>query len=158
MLTRSGRGHVWYAARAEEMSEKHFHAWRLWAIKLPVDAEGWVELCVRAWDSSNNTEPTFVRSAWKCVPPPPFLPFILNQLLTHGVCVYSWDLHVTSSSHRIKIYSINTSRPETRKRLALMRQHGIESFEPLSRPLEFALEDEKDYLERVRKYPREPSS
>lgn len=34
---------------------------------LPVDAEGWLELCVRTWDSSNNTEPTFVRSAWKYV-------------------------------------------------------------------------------------------
>lgn len=37
----------------------------------------------------------------------------------------SWDLHVTSSSHRIKIYSINTSRAETRRRMALMRQHGV---------------------------------
>lgn len=32
---------------------------------MPVDAEGWVEFCVRTWDSSCNTEPTFVRSAWK---------------------------------------------------------------------------------------------
>ncbi len=49
------------------MTEKHYHAWRLWTIELPVDAEGWLEFCVRSWDSSNNTEPTFVRSAWKCV-------------------------------------------------------------------------------------------
>ena len=34
---------------------------------MPVDAEGWLEFCVRTWDSSNNTEPTFVRSAWKYV-------------------------------------------------------------------------------------------
>ena len=44
---------------------KHFHAWRLWKIELPVDPEGWLEFCVRTWDSSNNTQPTFVRSAWK---------------------------------------------------------------------------------------------
>ena len=49
------------------MTEKHYHAWRLWVIQLPVDAEGWIELVVRAWDSANNTQPTFVRSAWKCV-------------------------------------------------------------------------------------------
>jgi len=127
-------GHTWYETHQDEMTEKHYHAWRLWTIKLPLDAEGWVDLCVRAWDSSNNTQPTYVRSAW------------------------NWGLHVTSSSHRIKIYSINRSRPETRRRIALMRQHGIESFAPLSRPLEFSLEDEKEYLDVVRKYPREPSS
>ena len=46
---------------------QHYHAWRLWTIDVPVDAEGWLEFCVRTWDSNNNTEPTFVRSAWKCV-------------------------------------------------------------------------------------------
>lgn len=40
---------------------------------LPVDAEGWIELCVRCWDNSLNTQPTFVRSAW------------------------NWDLHVSFS-------------------------------------------------------------
>lgn len=44
---------------------QHYHAWRLWKIDVPVEAEGWLEFCVRTWDSSNNTEPTFVRSAWK---------------------------------------------------------------------------------------------
>ena len=46
---------------------QHYHAWRLWSISVPVDAEGWLEFCVRTWDSSNNTEPTYVRSAWKSV-------------------------------------------------------------------------------------------
>lgn len=63
------RGHTWYETHQDEMTEKHYHAWRLWTIKLPLDAEGWIELCVRAWDSSNNTQPTYVRSAWKCVDP-----------------------------------------------------------------------------------------
>ncbi len=76
-------GHVWYPVGLENMTEKvipaytlfqpvliqllgqHYYAWRLWTIKVPVDAQGWLEFCVRTWDSSNNTEPTFVRSAWK---------------------------------------------------------------------------------------------
>lgn len=63
----SPSGSVWYAAKQEDMTDKHYHAWRLWKIDVPVDAEGWLEFCVRTWDSSNNTEPTYVRSAWKCV-------------------------------------------------------------------------------------------
>ncbi|KAF8181541.1 Oxidoreductase, molybdopterin-binding domain-containing protein [Pholiota molesta] len=126
-------GHVWYAVAQEDMTEKHYHAWRLWKIDLPVDAEGWLEFCVRTWDSSNNTEPTFVRSAW------------------------NWDLHVTSSAHRIKIYSVNKSRPATAKRLEELNERGID-FNPLTRPLEFTLENLDDYLAAVRKYPREPLS
>ncbi|KAI0312870.1 sulfite oxidase mitochondrial precursor [Amylostereum chailletii] len=125
-------GHAWYEVDQEDMTEKHYHAWRLWKTKLPVDTEGWVELCVRAWDSSNNTQPTFVRSAW------------------------NWDLHVTSSCHRIKIYSVNMSRPATRARLAQIEAHGGNGFQSLSEPLHFSLEDDKEYLERMRKNPREP--
>ncbi|CAL1707567.1 unnamed protein product [Somion occarium] len=55
-------GHVWYACKPEDMTEKHYRAWRLWKIEVPVDAEGWLEFVVRTWDSSNNTEPTYVRS------------------------------------------------------------------------------------------------
>jgi len=127
-------GHVWYAVDQDDMTEKHYYAWRLWKITLPVDAEGWLEFCVRTWDSSNNTEPTFVRSAW------------------------NWGLHVTSSSHRIKAYSINMSKPATRARLELIRAHGGKGFEPLSRPSEFALEDEDLYLANVRKHSREPKN
>ncbi|KZV60509.1 molybdopterin binding oxidoreductase [Peniophora sp. CONT] len=130
----SDGGHTWYETGQDNMTEKHYHAWRLWTIELPVDAEGWIELTVRAWDSANNTQPTFVRSAW------------------------NWDLHVTSSAHRLKVYSINTSRAATRARIARMKEHGIESFEPLSRPLPFALEDEGEYLQAVRSHPREPLS
>ncbi|EIM86497.1 molybdopterin binding oxidoreductase [Stereum hirsutum FP-91666 SS1] len=125
-------GHAWYEVPPENLTEKHYHAWRLWEIDLPIDAEGWIELCVRAWDSSNNTQPTFIRSAW------------------------NWDLHVTSSCHRIKIYSINKTRPATRARMALMEAHGVTSFEPLTLPLEFGLESEEEYLEKMRRNPREP--
>ncbi|PIL22713.1 hypothetical protein GSI_15406 [Ganoderma sinense ZZ0214-1] len=142
-------GHVWYAVDQENMTEKvtftyvlqplvliqpveqHYYAWRLWTIKVPVDAQGWLEFCVRTWDSSNNTEPTFVRSAW------------------------NWDLHVTSSCHRVKLYSVNKSKPETAKRLAEIEEKG-ETFEPLTRPLEWELEGKEEYLARMRKYPREP--
>jgi sulfite oxidase len=57
-------GSVWYEVPWKQMSTKYFWAWRLWEIELPVDAEGWLEFCVRTWDSANNTQPTFVRSAW----------------------------------------------------------------------------------------------
>jgi sulfite oxidase len=57
-------GSVWYEAPQDKLTTKYFHAWRLWEIDLPCDAEGWLELCVRTWDSSLNTQPTFVRSAW----------------------------------------------------------------------------------------------
>jgi len=124
-------GHVWYAVEEDNLTDKHFHAWRLWKIDLPVDAEGWLEFCVRTWDSSNNTEPTFVRSAW------------------------NWDLHVTSSCHRIKLYSVNTTRPATKRRLELLAAYG-EGIEPLTRPFEHSLEDPEEYLENYRKHRREP--
>ncbi|KAI0043950.1 molybdopterin binding oxidoreductase [Auriscalpium vulgare] len=127
-------GHEWYQVDPENMTEKHYYAWRLWKIDLPLDAEGWIELAVRTWDSSNNTQPTYVRSAW------------------------NWDLHVTSSAHRLKIYSINMSRPATRERLELIKKHGGTGFTPLSQPLEFTLEEEETYLAAVRKHPREPKN
>jgi hypothetical protein len=36
------------------MSRKYFHAWRVWEYEMPVDAEGWLEFCVRTWDSNLN--------------------------------------------------------------------------------------------------------
>ncbi|KAJ7069435.1 sulfite oxidase mitochondrial precursor [Mycena amicta] len=124
-------GSVWYAVDPDDMTEKHYHAWRLWTIDVPVDAEGWLEFCVRTWDSSNNTEPTFVRSAW------------------------NWDLHVTSSCHRIKIYSVNKTRPATMKRLKELEDRG-DAFEPLTLPLEYQIESTSDYLSAMKKHPREP--
>lgn len=57
-------GSIWYEVPAENMSTKFFYAWRTWWVDLPVDAEGWLEMCVRCWDNAMNTQPTFVRSAW----------------------------------------------------------------------------------------------
>ena len=60
----SDGGGVWYEVPFENLSPKYYHAWRLWSIDLPVDAEGWLEMAVRCWDNSLNTQPTYVRSAW----------------------------------------------------------------------------------------------
>ena len=69
----------------------------------------------------------------------------------------SWDLHVTSSAHRIKIYSVNKSRPATLARLKQLEEHG-QPFEPLTQPLEFTIEDRDDHLAAQRKLPREPAN
>jgi sulfite oxidase len=110
---------------------RHFHAWRLWKITLPVHAEGWLELCCRAFDNACNTQPTYVRSTW------------------------NWDLHVTSSAHRIKIYSINTTYKATADRLRQIEENG-DSLEPITRPLEFRIESDEHYTQFVKKHPREP--
>lgn len=69
----------------------------------------------------------------------------------------SWDLHVTSSCHRIKLYSVNRSRPETAKRLKLLEEHGAD-IKNLSQPFEVALEGEEEYLQAYRHHEREPLS
>ncbi|KAF2084796.1 sulfite oxidase [Saccharata proteae CBS 121410] len=117
-------GSIWYEVPWEKMTKKYYHAWRLWEIDMPVDAEGWLEFCVRTWDNSLNTQPTYVRSAW------------------------NWDLHVTSSCHRIKVYSINRKKPLTAARLKLMEEKKLPMV-PITRPLEIDLESEDDYKQRM---------
>ncbi|KAF1850362.1 molybdopterin binding oxidoreductase [Cucurbitaria berberidis CBS 394.84] len=119
-------GGVWYEVPYQQLSTKYFHAWRTWEFEIPVDAEGWLEFCVRCWDDALNTQPTFVRSAW------------------------NWDLHVTSSCHRVKLYSVNRSKPATAKRLKQLEERGA-SMLPLTRPLPFDLETDDEYLEEMRK-------
>jgi sulfite oxidase len=116
----SDGGFVWYPVPVENLSKKHKFAWRTWWVDIPVDAEGWLELVVRCWDNSLNTQPTFVRSAW------------------------NWGLHVTSSCHRIKIYSVNTSKPLTKMRMKEFEDKGV-PFEPLTRPTEFPTQSSEEY-------------
>lgn len=71
--------------------------------------------------------------------------------------ISSWDLHVTSSSHRIKIYSVNRSKEATAKRLKFLEAHG-ESVLNLTKPVELPLEDMDQYLKISRTFPREPVS
>ena len=47
-------GGVWYEVPNENLSKKYFHAWRTWSFECPVDAEGWLEFCVRCWDDALN--------------------------------------------------------------------------------------------------------
>jgi sulfite oxidase len=113
-------GWTWYAVAPEDMSAKHKFAWRTWRAKVPCDHEGWTELVVRCWDNSLNTQPMEVRQSW------------------------NWGLHVTSSCHRVKVYSVNASRPATRKRLEMYEEHE-ESFLPLTRPTTFSTMSMQEY-------------
>ncbi|KAI1827073.1 Oxidoreductase, molybdopterin-binding domain-containing protein [Xylaria intraflava] len=113
-------GFSWYMVPVENLSPKHKFAWRTWHMQLPCDVEGWIELAVRCWDNSLNTQPTEVRNTW------------------------NWGLHVTSSVHRIRIYSVNKSREMTRSRLEEFEKRGI-SFVPITRPTEFALMKFEEY-------------
>jgi sulfite oxidase len=47
-------GSIWYEVPFDKMSKKYFHAWRIWEYEMPVDAEGWLEFCVRTWDDALN--------------------------------------------------------------------------------------------------------
>ena len=47
-------GGIWYEVPFENMSKKYYHAWRVWEYEMPVDAEGWLEFCVRTWDDALN--------------------------------------------------------------------------------------------------------
>jgi sulfite oxidase len=101
-------GFTWYEVPAENMSKKGRWTWRTWEIDLPCEVEGWIEIVCRCWDNSLNTQPLNIRAAW------------------------NWGLHVTSSAHRIKVYSINKSREITRKRLDKYDQMGV-PLAPLTR-------------------------
>lgn len=49
-------GSIWYDVPQENCTTRYYNGWRLWWIDLPVDAEGWIELVARCWDSSLNTQ------------------------------------------------------------------------------------------------------
>ncbi|KAK0367867.1 sulfite oxidase [Colletotrichum limetticola] len=56
----------------------------------------------------------------------------------------NWDLHVTSSAHRIKVYSINKSRPATAARLKKLEENGI-PIVPITLPAEIDFESDEEY-------------
>lgn len=49
-------GSIWYDVPQENCTTRYYNGWRLWWIDLPVDAEGWIELVARCWDSALNTQ------------------------------------------------------------------------------------------------------
>ncbi|KAI0553228.1 sulfite oxidase [Xylaria curta] len=128
-------GFSWYMVPVENLSPKHKFAWRTWHTEVPCDVEGWIELVVRCWDNSlsksilsillrirvlQDTQPTEVRNAW------------------------NWGLHVTSSAHRVKIYSVNKSKERTKARLEEFEKRGID-FVPITRPTEFPFQTWDEY-------------
>ncbi|GAW17642.1 hypothetical protein ANO14919_071020 [Xylariales sp. No.14919] len=118
-------GFSWYMVPVENLSPKHKFAWRTWHTELPCDVEGWIELVVRCWDNSLSEyylSPIEVRDAW------------------------NWGLHVTSSAHRVRIYSVNKSKERTRARLEEFEKRGT-SFVPITRPTEFPYMSWKEYDE-----------
>ncbi len=67
-------------------------------------------------------------------------------------------MNVTLIRHfSIKIYSVNKTRPATAERLRELNESGID-FYPLTRPLEYTVENLDDFLAATRKYPREPAN
>ncbi|RLL96000.1 hypothetical protein CFD26_103036 [Aspergillus turcosus] len=94
-------GFSWYDVPPENMSKKGRWTWRTWQMDLPCQVEGWIEIVCRCWDNALNTQPLNVRAAW------------------------NWGLHVTSSAHRISVYSVNKNNPATRQRINKMEQLGI---------------------------------
>ena len=116
----SDGGFNWYTVPLENLSKKRKWTWRTWTLDLPCDVEGWVEIVCRCWDNSLNTQPPDVRTAW------------------------NWGLHVTSSCHRISVYSVNKSRPLTKARLDQFEKAGI-PFGPITVPLAFPSQSWEDY-------------
>jgi len=88
-----------------------------------------------------------------CLSSPFFLSYSNSPFLNgYGSCVNkqsrNWDLHVTSSCHRIKVFSINRSRPRTAAKLKMFQEMGIDIL-PITRPGETDLEDEETYAKEM---------
>lgn len=113
-------GFSWYTVPLENLSKKRKWTWRTWSIDLPCDVEGWVEIVVRCWDNALNTEPPDVRTTW------------------------NWGLHVTSSCHRISVYSVNKKHPKTAARLKEMEEKNV-PLAPLTVPLAIPSQTSDDY-------------
>ena len=113
-------GFSWYAVPLHQMSKKRKWSWRTWEMDLPCDVEGWIEIVCRCWDNSLNTQPLTVRAAW------------------------NWGLHITSSAHRISVYSINKTREKTKEKLRRFEETGS-PLAPLTWPEEFPTQSREDY-------------
>ncbi|KAK7974319.1 hypothetical protein PG989_016167 [Apiospora arundinis] len=113
-------GFNWYTIPLENLSPKRKWTWRTWEFDLPCDVEGWIEIVCRCWDNALNTQPPDVRTAW------------------------NWGLHVTSSCHRVSVYSVNKTRPATKARLEEFEKAGV-PFGPITVPLPFPSQTWDEY-------------
>jgi sulfite oxidase len=116
----SDGGSNWYTVPVDNMSPKRKWTWRTWEYELPCDVEGWIDIVCRCWDNALNTQPSEVRTAW------------------------NWGLHVTSSCHRISVYSVNKTRELTKARLAEFEERGV-PFAPVTVPLAWPSQSQDDY-------------
>lgn len=57
---------------------------------------------------------------------------------------------IGKNSHRIKVYSINKTRPLTAARLKVLKEKNV-PIVPITHPMEFDLQSEEDYQEEMRK-------
>lgn len=150
-------GATWHSIPEHNMSPKELFAWRLWKFSVPVPQEGWVMLCVRAFDCSANSQPATERQIWNwngvCGALFFIRPFCL-LLRTFPCSFFACAGYLNSAYHSIKIYSANTSYSQTAKRLAMLAAHGG-SLEPLKKTLPFdpELEDPADKFEEGRRSP-----
>ena len=63
---------------------------------------------------------------------------------------------VTSSCHKVKVYSVNRSKPKTAKRLKQLEEKGLDLL-PITKPLPLDLESDEEYdTEMKKRKGREP--
>ncbi|TRX89036.1 hypothetical protein FHL15_010055 [Xylaria flabelliformis] len=142
-------GFSWYMVPVENLSPKHKFAWRTWHTEVPCDVEGWIELVVRCWDNSLSKSISvnaFGISRF-CIGPNVLRRSCLHVVDTQPTEVrnaWNWGLHVTSSAHRVKIYSVNKSKERTKARLEEFEKRGID-FVPITRPTEFPFQSWDEY-------------
>ena len=64
--------------------------------------------------------------------------------------IESWNRLADVCDSRVKLYSVNKSKPATAKRLQQLEDHGA-SIHPITRPLPFDLQTDEEYLEEMKK-------
>jgi len=64
--------------------------------------------------------------------------------------IKSWKQMADVCDSRVKLYSINKSKPATAKRLQQLEDHGA-SIHPITRPLPFDLQTDEEYLEEMKR-------
>ena len=75
------------------------------------------------------------------------LPVSISRL---NVLTHFQQYNTNISGSRVKLYSVNTTKLATQKRLKQLEEHGA-SLLPITRPLPFDLQSDEDYLEDMKK-------
>ncbi|KAK1625546.1 hypothetical protein BDP81DRAFT_327756, partial [Colletotrichum phormii] len=112
----------WCTVPVEKLSKERIWTWRIWKIGFRCDGGSKIEIVCRCWDNALQTQPPDVRTAW-------------NR-----------GLQVTSSCHRILVYSIVNNRQNTKARLQEFADKVI-SFAPITVPLAFLSQSRDEYEE-----------